>query len=206
MNHKLVTSTVFIVCTITLFFLSYFAVIYKNNDLASSQESVKAVTDTNIPTQDLTTSTDTPVYDLPVRLVIPEINVDAQVQYMGVTQSRDMGVPSNIKDVGWYEYGANPGNVGSAVIDGHLGVGERGVFADLNKLKKGDEFFVVDKEGQKITFVVRETKIYDKDDNAQDVFYSTDGGAHLNLITCSGPYDISIHGILNRLVVFADKK
>src|SRR5688500_7982550 len=56
-----------------------------------------------------------PVYGLPVRLMIPKLDVDAAIKYMGVTKTGDMAVPDNIADVGWYKHGPHPGNKGSAV-------------------------------------------------------------------------------------------
>ena len=114
-----------------------------------------------------------------------------------------MDAPPNLSDVGWYELGTRPGDIGSAVIDGHLGVGEPGVFIDLHKLQKGDDFTVLDDKGQTITFVVRETKTYKPDDHPSEVFTSSEG-RHLNLITCTGDWDKRIHGMSNRLVIFAD--
>src|SRR4051812_45178718 len=55
----------------------------------------------------------------PVRLIIPSLNVDTKVQDVGIGKSGNMAVPSNYTDAGWYRYGATPGQVGSAVMDGH---------------------------------------------------------------------------------------
>lgn len=141
---------------------------------------------------------------LPVRLTIPAININADIQHIGVTQAGEMEVPSNTVDVGWFKLGPRPGEKGSAVIDGHFNGenGEAGVFYNLYKLKKGDKLFVQDDKGKIITFVVREKRLYDPG-YADDVFNSNDG-AHLNLVTCDGVWDGTKNSYSKRLVIFSD--
>ncbi|MEO8105001.1 MAG: class F sortase [Candidatus Saccharibacteria bacterium] len=143
---------------------------------------------------------------IPVRLQIPSIGVDAPVEYTGVNAAGDMVAPTGTSSVGWYKLGAIPGNVGSAVMDGHV-VGPKGepaVFARLNKLKPGDQIMVVDAKGLAATFVVREVRTYSETEQHDAVFNST-SGTHLNIITCAGEWDSAQRHYLNRFVVFADK-
>jgi LPXTG-site transpeptidase (sortase) family protein len=143
---------------------------------------------------------------LPSQLVIPKLNIMAKVVYMGLTKNKDMETPTNIHDVGWYKYGAIPGNKGTAVMAGHLDglKGEPGVFGDLDKLQRGDSFSVIDSKKQSTHFVVRKIQSYRYDEHADEVFGST-GGVHLNLITCTGAWDRTQHRFAQRLVVFADQ-
>ena len=142
--------------------------------------------------------------ELPVRLIIPVINVNAKIQYLGVTPNGEMEIPSNATDVGWFKLGPRPGERGSAVIAGHLDGknGEAGVFINLYKLKKGNILYIKDAKGKIISFVVRESRIYDPG-YANDVFSGSDS-AHLNLITCDGVWDGAKKSYSKRLVVFAD--
>jgi len=141
----------------------------------------------------------------PVRLKIPLINVDASIEYVGITKEGEMGVPSNTLDVGWFDVGPPPGEQGSAVIAGHLDGknGEPGVFTNLNKLKRGDKLYVEDNKGKTIGFIVRESRIYDPG-YANEVFNAT-SGAHLNLVTCDGIWDYSQKNYTKRLVIFTDR-
>lgn len=140
---------------------------------------------------------------LPVRLKIPKINVDAAIQYVGLTSHGEMEVPTNSVDVGWYDQGPRPGEKGSAVIDGHLNNGNGpGVFTTLYKLKKGDKLYIEDSKGTTTSFVVRESHTYDPG-HADEVFSRTDR-AHLNLITCNGVWNPAKKSYNKRLVVFAD--
>lgn len=141
---------------------------------------------------------------LPVHLTIPAINVDADVQYLGVTSKGEMEVPSNSVDVGWFKLGPRPGEEGSAVIAGHFDgeSGGTGVFTNLNKLKKGDKLYIEDDKGIITSFAVRESRIYDPG-YAEEVFSLSDG-THLNLITCDGVWDGTKKSYSQRLVVFTD--
>ncbi len=141
------------------------------------------------------------------RLKIPKIGVDAQIESMGFTQSGDMESPNGPQYVGWYKFGARPGEKGSAVIDGHYGRwinGEASVFDNLNQLSKDDNLYITDQKGQTTTFTVRASHTYKPNDNDTNVFISNDGKAHLNLITCEGVWNEVQKTYSNRLVVFAD--
>lgn len=142
---------------------------------------------------------------LPVRLKIPRINVDAAIQYVGLTSDGYMAVPSNSVDVGWYDIGPRPGEKGSAVIAGHLNNGNgAGVFTNLYKLKQGDNLYIEDSSGASTAFVVRESRDYDPG-HADEVFSRSDS-AHLNLITCNGVWNRTQKSYNKRLVVFTDIK
>jgi len=145
----------------------------------------------------------------PVRLKIPSISVDATIQYVGITSDGAMDVPKGPNDVAWFKFGPRPGEQGSAVISGHYGGwknGAQSVFNDLSKLKKGDKLYVKNDKGAITAFVVRESQTYDPKADASEVFGSSDGKAHLNLITCGGVWINAQKTYSNRLVVFTDKE
>jgi LPXTG-site transpeptidase (sortase) family protein len=145
-----------------------------------------------------------PIYALPVRLIIPEIGVNANIVPLGLKADGSIDVPGNLNDVGWYKYNPRPGEMGSAVIDGHHGVGTNAVFMNLNKLQIGDIFKVIDANGQTINFIVKRTKDYDPSAHPAEV-YLNDDGYHLNLITCDGTWNSAKQTMSQRRVVFADK-
>jgi LPXTG-site transpeptidase (sortase) family protein len=141
---------------------------------------------------------------LPVRLTIPVINVNAAIQHLGVTANGEMEVPNSSIDVGWFKLGSRPGENGSAVIVGHVDDpnGKAGIFMNLYQLKKGDTLYIEDDTGRTLSFVVRESRLYDPG-YAEEVFSANDK-AHLNLITCDGVWDGTKKSYTKRLVVFAD--
>lgn len=145
---------------------------------------------------------------LPISLNIPAIKVDATIEYLGVTAGGAMDVTKGPDNVAWYKLGTVPGNVGSAVLAGHFGWKNNlpAVFDDLSKLKQGDKIYIVDAQNITTAFSVRELRDYGKNDDAASIFNSTDGKAHLNLITCEGTWDSASKSYSKRLVVFSDKE
>jgi LPXTG-site transpeptidase (sortase) family protein len=145
---------------------------------------------------------------LPIRLTIPKIHVDTTFVSVGLTPTGAMDIPKGPNDVGWFNLGPRPGEIGSAVVAGHFGWKNNipAVFDDLHTLKRGDKIYVQDDKGAKTTFVVTEVGIYDQNGDAANVFGSNDGKAHLNLITCQGVWNVGQKSYSQRFVVFTDKE
>ncbi|MEO8364060.1 MAG: class F sortase [Ilumatobacteraceae bacterium] len=143
---------------------------------------------------------------LPVRLRIPSIKVNSVIEYVGVTSSGAMDVPKKDLNVGWYSPGTRPGEPGSAVIAGHYSWrnhAQGGIFNNLDQLRKGDILYIDDVQGNTLTFVVRENRIFKYDADARQVF-SSSSGTRLNLITCAGWWDSSKQSSTSRRVVFTE--
>jgi len=143
---------------------------------------------------------------LPVRLKIPKIQVDAAVEYVGLTPDGAMGVPQSPDGAAWFELGRRPGAEGTAVIAGHYGFKDGSTFDNLSQLRPGDTLSVEDDKGVSISFVVRESRSYDEKADASEVFYSHDGKSHLNLITCEGVWNNISKSFSERRVIFTDKE
>lgn len=144
---------------------------------------------------------------LPIRLKISKIKIDAAIEYVGLTAKGEMGIPKLPRNVAWFNMGVRPGEIGTAAIAGHLNWynGAKSAFANLNKLKPGDKIIVLDDNGATSTFVVRKVRVYSSKEDASEVFFSNDGKAHLNLITCVGVWNKNTKQYSQRLVVFTDK-
>ncbi len=141
----------------------------------------------------------------PVRLVIPNLAVDAPVEYVGLTSDGAMDTPERPADVAWYKLGPKPGETGSAVIAGHVDWkdGTPAVFANLEKLKPKDRLEIIDDQGKSHLFEVTGSRIYAADATAPEIFASAIGN-HLNLITCSGVWNKAKQSYTTRLVIFTD--
>lgn len=140
----------------------------------------------------------------PAFLTIPKININADVQKVGITAKGNMATPRNFADVGWYKFGAMPGEMGSAVLAGHVnnGLSLPAVFANLDLLQSGDDVYVTDSSGQRLHFKVRSKAVYDFDANVPEVFTQNDG-RYLKLITCTGVWQEDFRTHNKRLVVTA---
>jgi sortase A len=127
---------------------------------------------------------------LPSRLIIPSLNINAHVQYLGINAAGNMQAPDNFTDVGWYKYGTTPGFRGSAVIDGHVdnGLGLDGVFKHLNELTVGEEVDVQTAGGTMLHFQVADIEIYPYKNAPAATIFAQDDATRLNLITCEGTW------------------
>lgn len=143
---------------------------------------------------------------LPIRIKIPKLKINATIESIGLTVDGAVDSPVGPNNAGWYNLGPKPGEIGSAIIDGHSGWKNNipAIFDNLKDMKPGYKIYVENSDGTVTTFIVKKLKIYDKNDPALDVFISNDNKAHLNLITCTGIWDNVSKGRLSRVVVFSD--
>jgi LPXTG-site transpeptidase (sortase) family protein len=144
----------------------------------------------------------------PARIQIPVLKLDAAIEQVGIASDGSMDVPRLPFDTAWYKLGPRPGEIGSAVIDGHVDWkdGTKAVFSDLHSLRPGDKIVVQDSQGTATTFIVQGSRTYASNADASEIFTSKDAKAHLNLITCQGVWDKSTKSYTQRLVVFSDKE
>ncbi|MFD2670612.1 class F sortase [Marinicrinis sediminis] len=143
----------------------------------------------------------------PTRLSIPAIEVDTDIVPVGINDKGEMDVPPTSEQVGWFEYGAKPGESGSAVLDGHVDHKDGpAVFFDLKKLEAGDEIFVYDASGQSRSFVVDRVVAYPYDEAPLEEIFGWSSQSRLHLITCTGTYSKKTDNHDQRLVVYATLK
>lgn len=143
---------------------------------------------------------------IPKSIQIPAINVAADIEQVGLDSKKNMDVPKEAQNAGWYKYGTRPGNRGNAVLAGHLDKadGTPAVFYDLKKLEVGDSIIIENDKNQRYTYVVTKTENYPYNRfPLEGVFGSTDK-YQLNLITCDGVFDKNSKNYSERTVVYAE--
>ncbi|MBI2630962.1 class F sortase [Candidatus Nomurabacteria bacterium] len=140
----------------------------------------------------------------PAVLSIPAIKVRAKVEQVGITSKGNMATPRIFRNVGWYKYGAIPGDLGSAVIAGHVdnGLGLGAVFSRLSELKQGDDIYITTDENKTLHFIIAGSEVYDFNAKAPEIFRGKDGKI-LRLITCTGTWLKEYRTRDKRLVVSA---
>jgi sortase A len=140
----------------------------------------------------------------PVRLQIPSLHIDANVQNVGLNAMGNVQAPDNFTDVGWYKYGTVPGYLGSAVIDGHVdnGLALSGVFKHLEDIKVGDQVYIITQGGSKLHFVVTDIVQYPYTNAPINLIFGQNDTPRLNLITCTGTWVAGKDTYSERLVVF----
>ena len=140
---------------------------------------------------------------LPVRLRIPTIGVDTEVESLGLATDRSIEVPSGPGVAGWWVGGPRPGQVGPAVIMGHVRWKTPAVFFRLDRLERGDEVLVDRADGTTARFVVTGQGTYRKVAFPSDLVYYPTLDPELRLVTCGGPYDRAAGTYTENVVVFA---
>jgi sortase (surface protein transpeptidase) len=123
----------------------------------------------------------------PLRLQIPAIGVDSRMMSLGLQSDGSIEVPPGPFPAGWYTGSPTPGELGPAVLVGHVHWNERaGVFANLARLTSGDEVVVRRADGSSAVFRVIRTKQFSKDAFPTARVYGDLDYAGLRLITCGG--------------------
>jgi len=151
-----------------------------------------------------------PADETPVRLAIPALKIETNVQRVGLTASGDMGTPSGrriYRDVAWYKGGAAPGEPGTVVFAGHLdnSLALPAVFYHLDDLAIGDFIIITNYAGEDFSYVVREVAHYSHDAVPLARIFRTEGKEELVLITCGGDWirDEKTYG--KRVAVYAER-
>lgn len=141
---------------------------------------------------------------IPLRLQIPKLKIDAAIESVGSAANGSMGIPKKVDNVAWYAPGIAPGEVGNAVIAGHLdrANGSPAVFWSIGKLKVGDELIVVSANQLKYHFAVTRVQAYPYDEAPMDDIFGFALQSQLNLITCNGVWNQGAHNYSKRLVVY----
>ncbi|WP_063713911.1 sortase domain-containing protein [Amycolatopsis nigrescens] len=124
----------------------------------------------------------------PAALEIPAIGVaTGTLVELGRTPAGTMEVPGDARSAGWYTTAPVPGEIGTAVIAGHVEYARaRGVFRRLHELHAGDTVTVHRQDGTRAAFTVYRVDAFPK--TAVPPPASTDA-AELRLVTCSGAFD-----------------
>lgn len=140
----------------------------------------------------------------PSSLTVPSLGIDrATVVDVGVEPNGEMEIPG-AREVGWYRYGAVPGERGSAVLAAHIAFdGIDGVFRRLAALEAGDTFSIQFDDGSQRDFVVTETGQFEKAEIPFDRMFARDGSPEVALVTCGGDFNPSIRSYSDNVIVFA---
>ncbi len=140
----------------------------------------------------------------PVRLQVPAIGVDTSLTRLGLRTDGTMEVPPDAFPAGWYGGAPTPGELGPAIIAGHVDwAGRDGVFHDLHRLTPGDEVSVTRADGSTAMFRVDRVEQLRKDRFPTDAVYGDIDHAGLRLITCGGTFDPRAHSYVDNVIAFA---
>lgn len=140
---------------------------------------------------------------VPVLLRIPAIGVSVHLSALGLRPDRTVQVPSDFREAGWFRLGPTPGQLGSAVILGHVDSYKGpAVFFRVRALQVGDRVDVTLADGVVTHFAVRLVAMYPKDRFPARLVYGSRGFSDLQLVTCGGAFDRHLHSYRSNVVAY----
>jgi LPXTG-site transpeptidase (sortase) family protein len=141
---------------------------------------------------------------VPVAVRIPAIGLAVWLTQLGLNSNGTVEVPSSVQVPGWFSPGPAPGQVGSAVILGHVDSYQgEGVFFQLRTLQPGDQIEVNLADGVIATFKVTSVAMYQKTQFPDQLVYGSHGSSDLQLVTCGGAFDSQTGHYLSNIVVYS---
>lgn len=182
---------------------------------AAAPATAISVTDSAAPLWDYSPLADHLTYDAvndarmqapnPAVIRIPRLDVEASIIPLGLQEDGSIEVPENPDQAGWWLGGPEPGELGPAVILGHVDSQEEGpaVFFYLRYLEAGDEIHIDRVDGSTITYVVESTERHEKDEFPTDEVYGPTEQPTLRLVTCGGDFDFDVRTYEDNVIVFA---
>lgn len=140
---------------------------------------------------------------VPVALRIPAIGVSVFLSTLGLNPDGTVQVPTDFYVPGWYRLGPSPGQLGSAVILGHVDSYKGpAVFFQLRSLQAGDKVEVSLADGAVADFVVTSVAMYPKAQFPAQQVYGSHGYSGLQLVTCGGTFDSQTGHYLSNIVAY----
>ena len=143
----------------------------------------------------------------PTEVRIPKIGADSALISVAVNKDGQIAVPpvTEPMQAAWYRLSPVPGDVGPAIILGHVdGNHQPGIFYKLKDLNPGDEILVTRSDGHDVKFVVDHKIQVPKDKFPADAVYGNTDKPQLRLITCGGVFDHAEHSYVDNIVVYAN--
>jgi sortase (surface protein transpeptidase) len=142
----------------------------------------------------------------PVRVEIPAIGVSSPLVRLGLNPDGTMQVPGDYQVAGWFTGAPQPGQLGPAVIAGHVDSRTGpAVFYRLRDLRPGDQIRVVRADRRFVRFRVDSLASYPKQSLPGEEVYGATTAPVLRLITCAGAFDRAQRSYRENLVVSATR-
>jgi hypothetical protein len=122
---------------------------------------------------------------------------------LGLLADGSLDSPPTGFPAGWYTGAPTPGELGPAIIVGHVDWNGPAVFYKLHTLVADDEVSVTREDGSVAVFRVTEVAAFPKDAFPADAVYGGIDFAGLRLITCGGVFDHKTGHYEDNIIVFA---
>ena len=135
---------------------------------------------------------------------IPAIGVSSDIELLTLDSTGALLPPVDFNRAGWYSGGVIPGQVGPAIIAGHIdSITAPAVFANLHKMTPKMKIFVSLSDGTVLTFAADRSQVAPKTQFPSSSVYGTVPTPQLRVITCDGTFNRATGHYDDNLVVFA---
>lgn len=126
----------------------------------------------------------------PSWISIPVLGVTSRLEDLTVDHTAELLAPEKPGVAGWFAAGPVPGDVGPAVIGGHVDSDQGpGAFLHLRRLVPGDVVLVGRSDGPTTRFQVSSVRHYPKERFPTRRVYGPTPAPVLRLVTCGGAFD-----------------
>jgi hypothetical protein len=140
----------------------------------------------------------------PVKVVVDALDVDMEIEALGVAADGTMELPETGLRAAWYRYGSAPSSPsGVTLLAAHVDTRSTGLgpFARLVDAEVGSAVAV--ESGEVFTYTVTEKVQVAKSEISLDGLFSREGPRRLVLVTCGGVFDRSTGHYVDNVVVTA---
>lgn len=180
--------------------------LFFGSNISASNKSIPAPTRPTVAVQNILAAPK-PINVLnrsePTRLNIPSVGIDSDLRAVGRNADQSLEVPGSPWQAGWYSEAPTPGELGPAIIVGHVDSLEGpAIFWRLAELKPGDIVEVSRADNSIAKFRVDEVTQFPQESFPTERVYNNLDYAGIRLITCGGVFNTQTGHYSHNTVVF----
>jgi len=144
------------------------------------------------------------VRSTPTNVKVPSVGINADLITLGKNPDGSLATPERYDIAGWYKFAPTPGEIGPAIIVGHVDnyLGPA-VFYELKNLQPDQSIFVTRQDNQIVEFRVESVELFDQQRFPTAAVYGNIDYPGLRLITCGGKFNPLTGHYSHNTVVYA---
>lgn len=142
----------------------------------------------------------------PTHILIKSVWINAHIDTIGLARNGVVETPAyaTAKNASWYRLGPTPGELGAAVLLGHVDTDkERAVFFELRRIKPGAIIEISRADRSKVRFKVDSIEQFHKSEFPTARVYSMQPNPVLRMVTCGGKFNPKTKQYEDNIIAFA---
>lgn len=215
MRRSKVMNTVLIICVFVALLIAGFFVLRGFLEAPETELPIAEVAEPPLPEPETEPEPEPepeperiPLIVWPVRMIIPALSLDAEIQDTGYDATNTMEIVPSAEIISWLREGAIPANEGNAIFGGHnKWRGQDCPLLELDTLQIGDEMEIEYEDGTRLTFLLESVFVYALATAPAHLIMDVEGEARVTVITCKAPFNPRIGTSDNRIVaIFKEER